>query len=59
MSTTIKPIGDYSRQEIAWYRAQMTEIDNFIEEKKEACYTVIVEYSQRMDALLIDPTSEF
>lgn len=44
-SMTIKPVGDYSRQEIAWYRAQMTEIDNFIEEKKEACYEVIVEYS--------------
>jgi hypothetical protein len=56
---TNKPVGDYSRDEIAWYRSQMTEIDSFLEEKKQHCATVMSEYSKRMEELLKDPTTAF
>jgi hypothetical protein len=51
--------GNYATEEIAWYKKQMDEIDQLIEECKAKRAETMTEYAERMETLLKDPTAEF
>lgn len=57
--TLFKNNGNYSEEEIAWYRGQMTDIDNFLLEIKEKRIAVMADYAEKMDELLKDPSIGF
>jgi hypothetical protein len=57
--TLFKNNGNYSEEEIAWYRGQMTDIDNFLLEMKEKRLAVMADYAEKMDELLKDPSIGF
>jgi len=51
--------GNYSTEEITWYKGQMDEIDGLIAECKIKRSETQEEFAERMEALLKDPTAEF
>lgn len=51
--------GNYDRNEVEWYREQMTKIDEIIEECKDERKLVMEQMSENMIALLKDPSAEF
>lgn len=51
--------GNYDKNEVEWYREQMTQIDKIIEDCKEERKLVMEQMSENMAALLKDPSSEF
>ena len=51
--------GDYAVAEVAWYKEQMDEIDQLLNESKEKKKTEIEQVLGDMETLKQDPTAEF
>ena len=51
--------GDFAPAEVAWYKEQMDEIDNLINDSKEKKKAEIEGVLGDIEALKTDPTAEF
>ena len=51
--------GDYAKAEVAWYKGQMDEIDQLIDESKEKKKAEIEGVLSDIETLKADPTAEF
>ena len=51
--------GNYSDEEVEWYRGQMKEIDEMIEKTKEERLEKVTELAAEIDRLIVDPEEGF